>query len=96
MRYNTPVFFQRTTQNYDASTGNHSEDIVAEVKRFASVTDSGVETMRLIYGEIKQGSKTIRLQVAHTEPFDRVRIGEKVYSVEFSRHGKAFVLSEVQ
>lgn len=97
MRYDKPIFFQCVTSGaYNATTGDYGEDTVAEVKKYASVTDSGVETMKLIYGDIKQGSKTIRLQRAYAEPFDKIRIGEKIYNVDFSRFDKNFVVSEVQ
>lgn len=97
MRYDKPIFFQRITPGeYDASTGDHGEDAVAEVQKRASVTDSGVQTLQLIYGELREGSKTIRLQRPYTDPFDRIRIGGKVYRVDFSRHQRSFVVSEVQ
>lgn len=99
MRYDKPIYFQRVSSEYDASTGDYSEDITSEVMKRASVTDSGVETMHLIYGEIHQGSKTIRLQNHFDEPFDRIRIGSKNYHVDFSRkpsNKHIFVVSEVQ
>lgn len=97
MRYDEPIFFQVVTPGpYDEITGNYGEDTVTETKRFASVTDSGVETMKLIYDGVKQGTKTIRLQRAYTEPFDSIRIGKKTYKVDFSRFGKVFVVSGVK
>lgn len=97
MRFDTPVFFQRITEGeFDAETHNYGDDAIIEEKRYASVTDSGVDTLNLVYGEIKQGSKTVRLQRAYKEKFDRIRIGAKTYRVDFSRRDKAFVLSEVQ
>ena len=97
MRFNKPIFFQRIVQGvYDERTGNYGEDITTEEKRYADITNSGVETLKLIYGELKQGSLTIRLQRPYTGAFDRIRIGDKVYSVDFSRGGKTFVVSEVQ
>lgn len=97
MRYDTPVFFQKTTPGaYEAWTGNYSEDTVTEIKKYASVTDSGVESMQLIYDSIKHGSQIIRLQRPYKAPFDHVRIGEKVYKVDFSRRKKVFIVSEVQ
>lgn len=95
MRFNTPIYFQSVTSEYNENTGNYS-DTITEVKRYADVTDSGVETVRLIYGSLKQGCKTIRLQVAYNKPFDRIRIGDKLYNVDFSRWDKNFVASEVQ
>lgn len=96
MRYNYPIFFQRVQSGeYDVKTGNYADDTVAEVKKYASVTDSGANTLQLVYGELKQGSKTIRLQRPYTQPFDRIRIGEKVYRVDFARRS-SYVVSEVQ
>lgn len=97
MRYDTPVFFQSVTPGkLNAETHNYDDDTVAEEKRYASVTDTGTQQLQLVYGSIKQGSKTIRLQQPYTKPFDRVRVGEKLYRVDFSRKGKNFVVSEVQ
>ena len=96
MRYDELVFFQRMQPGeYDESTGNYGADTVTEVLKRASVTDSGANTLRLIYGEIRQGSKTIRLQRPYKEAFDRIRIGNKLYSVDMSRYGRVFVVSEV-
>lgn len=97
MRYDEPVFFQRVQPGeYDEITGNYADDTVTEVLKRASVTDSGASTLRLIYGEIRQGVKIIRLQRAYKEAFDRIRIGNKLYSVDMSRYGRVFVVSEVQ
>lgn len=98
MRYDTPVYFQRIKAEYDASTGNYGEDIISEEMRYASVTNTGTETLNLIYGELKQGSLTIRLQNHYNEPFDRIRVGEKLYRadrVRALRMKYTFVVSEV-
>ena len=99
MRYDTPVYFQRITPGeYDAATGDYKTDTVTEVCKWASVTSSGIETLQLVYGELKQGSMTIRLQGVYAAPFNRIRIGEKVYRVDFSRSLRSkqtFVVSEV-
>lgn len=100
MRYDTPIYFQTVKKGeYDPDTGNYAEDTVTEDKAFASVTDSRAETLNLVYGQIKQGCFTIRLQNIYRKPFDRIRIGEKAYKVDFSRELKLkhiFVVSEVQ
>lgn len=100
MRYDTPIYFQSITPGeYDESTGDYSKGAVKETKRLASVTDTGTETLKLLFGQIKQGCKTVRLQVAYTEPFDHIRIGDAVYNVEFERNLRIkqnFVVSEVQ
>lgn len=55
----TEVFFQSIVPGeYDEATGDYGDDIVSEEKRYASVTDTGTETMNLVYGSIKQGIST--------------------------------------
>lgn len=100
MRFDTPIYFQRTTNEvYNADTGNYDMVATAEDKQYACVTNSGVETLKLVYGELKQGSMTIRLQTPYLKPFDRIRIGEKIYRVDMYRllrTKQTFVVSEVQ
>lgn len=99
MRYDTPIYFQRITPGaYDPNTGNYGPDETAEVLRYASVTDTGEQTLLLVYGGIKQGSLTIRLQNRYDAAFDRIRIGDKFYKVDLSRKLRVkqnFVVSEV-
>ena len=100
MRYDKQVYFQRITPGeYDPDTGNYANDIVEETLRYASVMNTGEDTLRLVYDGPKQGSLTIQLQNHYTEPFDRIRVGNKLYAVDFSRKLRmkhVFVVSEVQ
>lgn len=100
MRFDVPVYFQTVKQGeYDASTGNYGEDIIEETKKDADVTSAGVETLNLVYGGIKQGAVVIRLQNHYNKPFDRIRIGDKIFRVDFRRKLRrkhVFVASEVQ
>lgn len=100
MRADTPIYFQKTIPGaYDENTGNYGKPTVEEVKKYASVTDSGVETLNLVYGEIRQGTKVVRLNGHYNAPFDRIRIGNKVYRVDMARplrNKHVFVVSEVQ
>lgn len=98
MRFDTEIFFERIESVFDEETGNYT-DSVTEVKQYASVTDSGAQTMSLVYGKVKQGSLTIRLQNHYDEPFDRIRIDNKCYTVDMTRkfcRMQVFVVSEVQ
>lgn len=99
MRFDTPIYFQRISNEYEPTTGDYSADTVTEAKRFASVTNTGTDTLTLVYGELKQCSLTIRLQGHYSEPFDRIRIGDKVYRVDRTRRlrtKETFIVSEVQ
>ena len=99
MRFDTPVFFQKLASEYDPRSGDYIEVVASEEKRYASVTETGIETLNIIYGEIKQGVKTVRLQNYYDKPFDRVRIGNKAYRVDRARPLRlkyTLVVSEVQ
>lgn len=100
MRYDTPVYFQKVTSGeYDPSTGNYAEDTVEEMLKYASVMDTGTDMLKLVYDGPKQDSLTIQLQNHYEEPFNRIRVGEKAYRVDFSRKLQTkhvFVVSEVQ
>lgn len=100
MRYDTPIYFQRIQEGeYDESTGNYDESSVTETEVMASKMDTQTETMKLIYGDIRQGSMTLTIQNHYDQPFDRIRIGDKQYRVDRTRrlrHKQTFVVSEVQ
>ena len=49
MRYDTPIYFQKIVPGeYDKKTGNYADDQIEEVRMYASVMDTGAETMRLV------------------------------------------------
>ncbi len=97
MRYDTPIFFQRVQSGaYDAASGNYGEDTVTEEKRYASVTNTNEESLKVLYGTIKQHSLTIRLQRPYETPFDTIRVGDEIYKVDLSRRNKSFIVSGVQ
>lgn len=100
MRYDTPVYFRRIIHGeYNPGTGDYGNDTVDETQRYASVMDTSRETRRLIYGEIRQGSLTIHLQNHYDDPFDQIRVGNRLYTVDHTRRlrvKQVFVVSEVQ
>lgn len=99
MRYDTPVYFRTITQGaYDPETGDYEDDVPTEELLYASVTSSGVDTLNLVYGGLRQGSLTVRLQNHYSKPFENIRIGQTLYRVDFSRplrSKQTFVVSEV-
>lgn len=100
MRYDTPIFFRTVTPgDYDESTGNYGDDEVSETMVMASVMDTQTETMKLVYGDIRQGSLTLTIQNHFDQTFDNIRIGDKVYRVDRTRRlrvKQSFIVSEVQ
>lgn len=99
MIFAKPIYFQTITCAYNAETGDYDDEKVTEVKRYACISNSGTDTINLVYGELKQGSLIVRLQNHHNAPFDRIRIDEKLYRVDMQRrllNKHVFVISEVQ
>ena len=99
MTFVKPIYFQTVTCAYNAETGDYGDEKITEVKRYASITNSGTDTINLVYGELKQGSLIVRLQNHYNAPFNRIRIDEKLYRVDMQRrllNKHVFVISEVQ
>ena len=98
MRFDTPVYFQTITPGeYNVETANYNPDTVTEVKIYASVTDTGVETLKTLYGKVKQGSLTIRLLRPYKELLNSIRIDDKIYTVDFRKLNKrVFIVSELK
>ena len=86
MRYDrTVVFIRNGEKTYNAATGNYSSSEPVRTERPASVMDTRTETMRLVYGEIREGSLTIQLQNHYGDPFDRIEYAGKTYAVDYRR-----------
>lgn len=100
MRYDTPIYFEKLSPGvYDETVGDYGEPVVVSTKRLASVVNTSDKQMHLIYGGIREGSKTISLLNAYGEVFDRIRVGSKLYTVDRRislRTKQAFVCSEIQ
>ncbi|RHQ87433.1 hypothetical protein DWX89_03125 [Coprobacillus sp. AF21-8LB] len=100
MRYDTPIYFQKVIQGeYNPTTGDYGEDTTKETCAMASVIDTRTETMRVVYGSIKQGSKTIHIQNHYDESYDLIRINDKIYQTDYSRklrNKQSFIVHEVQ
>ena len=100
MRYDTTIYFEKLSPGvYDETVGDYGEPVVVSTKRLASVVNTSDKQMHLIYGGIREGSKTISLLNAYGEVFDRIRVGSKLYTVDRRislRTKQAFVCSEIQ
>ncbi len=99
MRYDTPIYFQLIRQGiYDQKTGDYADDDPVETKVYADVTDASTETKKVVYGDVKRNSKVIRLQRRYTKTYNRIRIGDKQYSVDdelLLRTRQVLIVSEV-
>ena len=98
MRYSVPIYFVKETEPvYDYETGDYVDGEPIKEKVWANVSDTGTERMQLIYGALKQGAITVRIQGKYDEAFDYVEVDGKKYNVDAFRtfrNNQAFNLSE--
>ena len=99
MRYDTPIYFVKKTKGVYQDNGDWSDGTEELTKVMASVYDTNTEMVKLLYGELKQGTKTIHIQNHYTKDFDLIRLDGKDYRVDARRelrHKEVFTVSEVQ
>lgn len=100
MRYDTPIYFQKKTEgNYNTETGDYDDDLVEEKEIYGAVSNTSMEMMNIVYGQINQTSLTVHLQNHYEDTFDSIRINQKVYKVDNRTEYKvkeSLVLSEVK
>jgi len=104
MRYDTAIcFVKKGIPVYDPQTGDYSDGEPTEETIYASVTDTAQDTLLIVYGEIRQGSLTIRLQNHYGKTFDYIVIKDGRYAGTYSvdkrrklRTKETFIVSEVQ
>lgn len=97
MRCDTQIYFvtdEEKTLVVNPEADNYGDYEVgepAEVRRYADVTDTQTKTQQLVYGALREGSKTVRLNGQYREPFDHIRIvdrdtgGSALYDVDAKR-----------
>ena len=97
MRYDKRIYFVKEGEDeYDYNTGNYvtGEPIKDEV--WANVSDMGTQRQTLIFGALKQGALTVRIQNKVEQPFDYIEIDGQSYNVASTRtfrHDQAFEVS---
>lgn len=99
MRYDKVVYFCSESKTFDTETGDYVKSGTIRDPKNASVMDTRTETLRLVYGEIRQDSYTIQLQNHYTNSFDYIEYDGKKYNVDFRRrlrNKETFIVSEVQ
>ena len=97
MRYDKKIIFQLVTEVYK-DNGDYSPNVESEHTEYGSIVATDIDTMRLVYGEIREGSLTFSLQNKVDYVYNRLLIDGKQYSVDAhikQRVKEAFVVSEV-
>lgn len=92
MRCDTQIYFvtdgmrELVTDPASENYGGYTTGATTAVGRLADVTDTQATTQQLVYGKLREGSVTVRLNGHHLEPFDHIRIGSVLYDVDAKRH----------
>ena len=98
MRYSTPIYFVKEGEDeYDYSTGDYVTTEPIKHEAWANVSDMGTQRQTLVFGALKQGALTIRIQNKYEQPFDYIEVGGQPYNVASTRtfrHDQAFEVSE--
>lgn len=97
MRYDKKIIFQLVTEVYK-DNGDYSPNVESEHTEYGSIVATDIDTMRLVYGEIREGSLTFSLQNKVDYDCNRLLIDGKQYSVDArikQRVKESFVVSEV-
>lgn len=79
MRYDTKVTFViEKDEYYDPVLGEYVAGTKEETNLRANVTDLGTDRSKVLFGDIKQGAKVIRLLRPYTKKWDYVLIYNKL------------------
>lgn len=96
MRMDTKIYFVTESEpTYDPSTGDYISGVPIKEPMWANVSDTGTTRMTLLYGSIKRGAKTVRLNNSYTKPFDYIEIDGKLYSDTLGKRGQNKTVYEV-
>ena len=98
MRYDQRIYFVKEGEDeYDYSTGNYVTTEPIKDEAWANVSDMGTQRQTLIFGALKQGALTVRIQNRYEQPFDYIEVGGQAYNVASTRtfrHDQTFEVSE--
>jgi len=98
MRYDTPVYIQRTSPGaYNASTGNYASDTVTEEKVYVNLQSAETESKSIDHGAVMEETITVTFQNPPKSPFTSIKYNGKIYKMTSSlypRTCKTFVLKE--
>ncbi|HIB1900877.1 TPA: hypothetical protein ACWWDF_003191, partial [Enterococcus faecium] len=79
MRYDTEVIFVIEKGGYyDPELGEHVNPTLEETIKLVNVTDLGTDRSKVLFGDIEQGAKVIRLLRPYTKEWDYILIFNKL------------------
>lgn len=99
MRYDKKIVFViETGGEYDPELGEHIEPAIVKTEKMANITDLGTERSKVLFGDVKQGAKVVRLLRPYLKKWDYALIGNDKYKIVTGRQLRlknTFILQEV-
>lgn len=96
MRFDQKIkLVKEGTPIYNPQTGNYDSTEGTEQKLWVNVSDMTEERMSFLFGGLKQGAYTIRLQGQVLRKFDYVEMNGKKYNVNQQRVLRRFTTLQV-
>jgi hypothetical protein len=75
MRYDRKVWFVNESESvYDEATGDYTDPVVERIFRLANITTTGEQSMVMLYGKIRQGAYTVRVQNGLEAPYQHIEV----------------------
>lgn len=99
MRYDKKIIFVTEKDGgYDPEIGEYTEPTKEKTIKRANITDLGTERSKVLFGDIKQGAKIVRLLRPYVKKWDYAFIDDIEYVIVTSRQLRlknTFILQEV-
>lgn len=87
MRYDEEVVFvTEGLEIYNPKTGDYIPGLQTEVTKWANVSDLGEDRKVMLFGNIKEKTKVVRLNEVYKEPFDWIEVEGVKYVVQNPKH----------
>lgn len=93
MRYDKPVYFVKIkNRHYDPDAGIWEESGTERQRRWANITEMGVERQQTLFGNVKLDRKVVRVYTPYQGEYDHIEINGENYFLELMIPGKHPVL----
>lgn len=99
LRYDKEVYFVSESEPIRLPNGDWTDEETTKQKIWANVTDTGDETLALLFGNITQQSLTIRIQNHYDADFNHIEVDGVKYKVlreRKLRRDQVFIVGELQ
>ena len=96
MRYDKQIMLVTNgTDIFNPTTGDYETTDPTYTNKWANVTDMSQDTQTFLFGGLKEGAYTVRLQGHVMQKFDHIRMDGKDYNIRSQRVLRRFTVLKV-